>query len=98
MSGIPTNRSGGCRTRIRVSCLNAARRYEKTLRTMLSHGGAGVRGLGGWGGPLLGGALGGVLGCSSEPSRPAGTGSLAGQVVVSGPLRRASVSVDQLDY
>src|SRR5689334_8333056 len=36
-------------------------------------------------------------GCADEAPRRAGGGTLAGQVVVSGPLRGAAISVDQLD-
>jgi len=43
-------------------------------------------------------ALATLASCDAESPHPAGSGSLAGQVVVSGPLRKARVSVDQLDY
>ena len=42
-------------------------------------------------------ALGGGAGCGQDPALPAYTGMLGGQVVVSGPLRGASISVDQID-
>jgi hypothetical protein len=42
-------------------------------------------------------ALGSGAGCGQEAALPAYTGSLGGQVVVSGPLRGASISVDQID-
>src|SRR5689334_2574972 len=36
-------------------------------------------------------------GCMQAPALPSSSGSLGGQVVLSGPLRHASISVDQLD-
>jgi hypothetical protein len=39
-----------------------------------------------------------LAGCSEDTPHQAGVGSLSGQVVISGPLRKATISVDQLDY
>ncbi|HEX8112182.1 MAG TPA: hypothetical protein VF516_30825 [Kofleriaceae bacterium] len=39
-----------------------------------------------------------IAACSEDAPHPAHAGQLAGQVVLSGPLRGAKVSVDQLDY
>jgi len=44
------------------------------------------------------GIIGALPACSSEDRTGTGGGTLAGQVVISGPLRGAMVSVDQLDY
>jgi hypothetical protein len=38
-----------------------------------------------------------LVGCNDEAPSSMDSGSLSGQVVVSGPLRRAAISVDQLD-
>jgi hypothetical protein len=42
-------------------------------------------------------SLAGVLGACFDPSPPSYTGVLGGQVVVSGPLRGATITIDQLD-
>lgn len=46
-------------------------------------------------GALIAAAL--MAACSEAPAEPAGSGSLAGQVVVSGPLRHAQVAIDQIE-
>jgi hypothetical protein len=38
-----------------------------------------------------------VIACGEEPSAPTASGTFGGQVVVSGPLRKAAVSIDQID-
>jgi hypothetical protein len=98
-SSSPMSRSRGCRVSMGVSILNAPRRCEKTRATMRSHDGVEEwRGTRRWTVAATMGFLAVLVSCSAEPSRPAGNGSLAGQVLVSGPLRKATVSVDQLDY
>ena len=71
----------------------------KTRATMQSQGGSG-NGRWAWarGITALTSAVVLLGACSADTPHPAGIGMLSGQVVVSGPLRGAAVSVDQIDY
>ena len=79
--------------------LQSGRECGKTPASMLSKGGSGN---GRWAGArgtaaLLGACV--LLGaCGADAPHAAGTGAMSGQVVVSGPLRGATVSVEQIDY
>ena len=84
------------------SGLNTRRGCEKTRPTMSSEAGDGWRTVCPWKIAVVAGvavASAAVLigGCSEDSPRQTTGGTLAGQVVVSGPLRNATISVDQLD-
>jgi hypothetical protein len=80
------------------SGLNARRGCANTRPTMSFGTEDGRRGIRLWKIAAMVGAAVLTTGCSEDAPHQAGGGTLSGQVVVSGPLRKAMISVDQLDY
>src|SRR5262245_51232419 len=80
------------------SGLNAIRGCERTRPAMTFETVGGWRGGRPWHLAMVFSSMATIAACSEDTPHPAGAGQLAGQVVVSGPLRGAKVSVDQLDY